>query len=102
GDFIGAYTGLVHTLTEQEQNPYCFHYPTTFFFSQVLAIDAAKEGNLLRFLNHSNTPNLQPAWGMDRNLLHLTFFTNRPIEKGEQLTFNYGPHFWRHRDVIHS
>lgn len=102
GDFIGEYTGNVRQLhrLNPDHNPYCFHYPTRFFSWNYFMIDALKEGNALRYINHSDTPNLKPACLIDRGLLHLVLLANQPIPKGCQLTFNYGNDYWQSRQKI--
>lgn len=99
GVFIGEYTGLVRRLSrwKPDHNAYCFHYPTRFWSWNYRVVDALHEGNEMRFINHSQHPNLIPKCLVDRGVLHLAFFTSRQIARGEQLTFNYGPDFWRHR-----
>lgn len=100
--YIGEYTGLVRGLSriKPDYNAYCFHYPTKFFSWKYRIIDALQEGNELRFLNHSDHPNLKPICLSDRCLLHLTFKTARPIAKDEELTFDYGHDFWKRRESI--
>lgn len=90
--FIGEYVGVVREVERNhpQVNPYCFHYPTRFWSTNYFVIDAYKEGNLARFINHSKSPNLQPLWILERGLLHLIFFANKDIEAGSELTFNYG------------
>lgn len=97
--FIGEYTGQVRTLSRwrPDSNAYCIQYPTRFLSWNYYIIDAFKDGNEMRFLNHSDEPNLQLACLVDRGLSHLVFFSNQKIFKGEQLTFDYGPDYWKHR-----
>ncbi len=99
GEYVGEYTGTVrrHDYLHPNFNSYCFHYPTRFFSAQYTYIDALYEGNSLRFLNHSNRPNLQPRCLFDRGLLHLVFFAKKTIRSGEQLTFDYGKDYWKIR-----
>ena len=99
GTFIGEYTGIVKRLYRKhpDHNEYCFHYPTRFWSLKYFAIDAMREGNLLRFVNHSSNPNLQPLCLIDRGLLHLVFVSNQPIAKGTELRFDYGQDFWSKR-----
>lgn len=101
GSYIGEYTGIVRRLNRfnPDHNAYCFHYPTRFWSWKYFMIDALHEGNETRFINHSNDPNLQPQClvNADQGLLHLVFFAAKHIDKGSQLTFNYGPDFWKRR-----
>lgn len=97
GTCIGEYTGVVRRLYRKhpDHNPYCFHYPTKFWSFKYWTVDALHEGNITRFINHSNSPNLTPGCVVDRKLLHIVFLANRLIKQGEQLTFNYGMlKFW--------
>lgn len=97
--YIAEYTGKVRQIDRlhKDLNSYCFHYPTRFFSWNYTVIDSINQGNETRFINHSDTPNLQPRWIYDRGLMHLVFFTARFIPKGTQLTFNYGKDFWKNR-----
>lgn len=96
GKFVGEYAGVVRQLHRghPDHNPYCFHYPTKFWSLKYFTVDSMREGNLTRFINHSNHPNLQPLCLVDRRLLHQVFIANRTIKKGEQLTFDYGEDYW--------
>jgi hypothetical protein len=96
GAFIGEYTGLVRRLYRRRPDPngYCFHYPTRFGSLKYFVIDALKEGNLLRFVNHSDRPNLLPFCAVDRGLLHTIFMTSHFVSKGKQLTIHYGDDYW--------
>lgn len=100
--FIGEYTGNIRQLDKKEPdiNGYCFHYPTKCFSLNYYVIDALYEGNMLRFINHSEKPNLQPLWLVDRGVLHLVFIANQLITKGTELTFNYGKDYWKYRQKV--
>lgn len=99
GQFVGEYTGIVRQLQRNhpDQNPYCFHYPTKWWSLSYFVVDSLKKGNLTRFFNHSNQPNLKPLCLVDRRLLHLVFVANREIQQGEELTFDYGEDYWSKR-----
>lgn len=100
--FIGEYTGRVRRLDQKSAPPnaYCFNYPTRFLSSKSFTIDAMRQGNQTRFINHSEEPNLEALWLVSKRLLHLIFIARRPILKGEQLTFNYGADYWLYRDKV--
>eukprot|EP00644_Phytophthora_capsici_P012496 jgi/Phyca11/552207/estExt2_Genewise1Plus.C_PHYCAscaffold_460340 len=54
-------------------------------------VDASSCGNLTRFFNHSCAPNLEvAAVRVDSFVPRLALFARRRIEKGEELTFDYG------------
>jgi uncharacterized protein len=93
--YIGEYVGLVRKIQRfhADVNSYCMHYPTAFFSYNYFVLDAKDEGNETRFINHSNSPNLKPLCVLDRNLLHVVFYTTQRIVKGEELTFFYGKGF---------
>jgi uncharacterized protein len=102
GALIGEYTGEVRRLfrSRPDHNAYCFHYPTRYWSLKYFIIDGLREGNALRFINHSDRPNLHPACLVDRGLLHQVFFTNKEIPQGTQLTFDYGEDYWARRSKI--
>ena len=99
-EFIGEYIGLVRRLYrfQPENNPYCLQYPSLFFSFTPYMVDAQHQGNETRFLNHSYKPNLEMDILLDNGLMHIGFFTNQPISKGTQLTFNYGKDYWKTRE----
>lgn len=102
GCFIGEYTGIVRRLSRNhsDYNPYCFHYPTRFWSLKYFVVDSMREGNLTRFINHSNNPNLQPLCLVDRGVLHQVFVAKNKIKKDEQLTFDYGDDYWAKRKKV--
>jgi hypothetical protein len=99
GEYIAEYTGEVREidLLHKDLNSYCFHYPTRWWAKNYTVIDALRQGNETRFINHSSHPNIEPRWLYDRGLMHLVFFASKFIPKGTQLTFNYGKDFWKTR-----
>jgi hypothetical protein len=102
GSFIGNYAGVVRPMQRKiaRMSPYYFHYPTKLWSYQYHVVDAEGCGNEMRYLNHSDQPNLEPSYILDRGLLHLVFFTQRFVMKGEQLTFDYGQDYWREREKV--
>ncbi|XP_039391338.1 histone-lysine N-methyltransferase SETDB2-like [Mauremys reevesii] len=60
----------------------------------IYLLDATKEGNVGRFLNHSCWPNLfvQSVFveTHNRNFPWVAFFTNRHVKAGTELTWDYG------------
>lgn len=102
GQFVVEYAGAIRQLSRRhpDQNPYCFHYPTKWWSLKYLTIDAMKEGNLSRFINHSTHANLQPLCVVDRKLLHLIFVAKHAIPQGKQLTLDYGDDYWIKRHKV--
>lgn len=92
GTFVGEYAGLIRRLfrNHPEINSYCMQYPTKWWNFNYYVVDALNEGNLLRFANHSDDPNMEPVCLVDRGLLRMILVTRKPVEKDEQLMFNYG------------
>ena len=68
----------------------------TFLFTlnDEYVIDANQDGNIARWINHSCEPNCEAVIyehaGGDRRCDRIFIVTLRPIEAGEELTFNYG------------
>ncbi|MBA3816037.1 MAG: SET domain-containing protein-lysine N-methyltransferase [Parachlamydiaceae bacterium] len=102
GDFIGEYTGELRMLSRwrSDQNGYCLHYHTKWWSLNYYVIDAMLLGNLMRFINHSDFPNIQPLCAVDRGLQRQIFIARNPILKGTQLTINYGADYWTKRQKI--
>lgn len=99
GSFIGEYAGIVrrHSKRLDEANPYCFEYPVFFLGKTPYTIDAKDEGNLLRFINHSYRPNLYLKRAYSQGIMHIILRAKEDIAKGCELTYDYGPNYWRKR-----
>lgn len=99
GAFAGEYTGLVRQISRWrgDHNAYCFHYPGKCCSLKLFVVDALHEGNILRFVNHSDIPNLKPLCMVDRGMTHIAFMATRPIAIDEQLTIDYGENYWKER-----
>jgi hypothetical protein len=73
---------------------YAWNYPDELPDGTEFEVNALREGNELRFANHSSRPNL----AVDHTLvdgLFVTFFrVLRPVPRGEQLTVDYGEEYW--------
>lgn len=82
GELVGVYSGLIDR--ENSQN---MHY---LMRTPDLIIDALNAGNYTRYFNHSSmAPNLDLKYVYFQNLAYSLFITNRKIEMGEELLFNY-------------
>lgn len=92
GEFIGEYVGLVRRCTYlfANVNPYCFRYPLYRIGFWIYTIDAQDFCNETSFINHSDSPNCDAVVTINNDLLHVCVITNKAIEKGSQLTYEYG------------
>ena len=97
--YIGEYAGLVrkHKKRLDEANAYCFEYPVYFNDKTPFTIDAKEEGNLLRFINHSDKPNLALKPVYSQSIMHIILRTKEVVAKGTELTYDYGPTYWKKR-----
>ncbi len=94
--YLGEYTGIVREKLDLSDvdNAYLFRY-LKLGWNRKLVIDAQKKGNFTRFINHSETPNLLSGGIVVDQIYHIIFYSNRLIETGEQLTYNYGEDYWK-------
>ncbi len=99
GAFLGEYTGIIKKYRPiiDDKNAYCFEY-TIGYKKTKYTIDAREKGSLIRFVNHSSSPNLSPIAIVSDNVMHIIFRTNRHVAKDEELTYDYGPNYWAKRE----
>lgn len=100
GNYVGEYTGIVRRNDRRYFEPlnnYCYEYPVEDEIGRSFVIDAT-QGNLTRFINHSRKPNLNPIHIYYDGYYHLIFIALCPIQKGEQLSYNYGENYWYLRE----
>lgn len=101
GQYICEYVGEIISFEETERRGKEYDaVGRTYLFDldfnekdNPYTVDAAKFGNVSRFINHSCDPNLG-VWAvwtdcLDLNLPKLCLFTLRPIKENEELTFDY-------------
>lgn len=95
--YVGEYCGEVRKRRWRDsRNDYVFGY-VIGPHDTPWVIDASKKGNFTRFFNHSYTPNLISRWIITGGVAHIGFFSTCLIERGEEMTFDYGPYYWRNR-----
>lgn len=103
GDLVGEYTGVIQPSVDAPADElidghywsdYAWNYPDELPDGSEFEINALKEGNELRFANHSSRPNM----AVDHTLvdgLFVTFFRMiEAVEPGTQLTVDYGEEYW--------
>jgi len=52
-------------------------------------IDATSKGNISRYINHSCDPNAETQKWTVNGELRIGFFSVKPIQAGEEITFDY-------------
>lgn len=99
GDYIGEYTGLVRKRTPRidRANDYTFEYAIGEWGRNPFIIDASRSGNITRFINHGDEPNLESLSVYANGLMHIILLATKDIEVGEQLSYHYGDIFWKKR-----
>lgn len=91
--WVGLYTGIIRL--RRNPNPYCFTYPIQCWYRRKLTIDGQAYGNWIRYLNHRSKPNCDPFPLWMHGSIHIALRTNRAIEAGEELCYNYGAPYWK-------
>jgi hypothetical protein len=99
GDYVGEYTGIVRKrmIFSLNHNDYCFSYPTSEVGFRRHMIDALKNGNELRYANHSRKPGMEPRCVLVDGVLHVIFEAIQNLPAGSELTFNYHHNYWKTR-----
>lgn len=96
--YAGEYTGVLRRNDMRRYftpiHHYGFQYPLLDDLGRNYLIDAEKQGNITRFYNHSEKPNLKPAYALVDGIYHAIFISIRRIRKGEQLSYTYKKGFW--------
>ena len=93
GSVIGEYTGVVRNENRatDRANGYTFTYDP---FNQLyMLVDAQKQGNYMRFANHSaKYANAKPRLVYDEphRRWHVLLVATKEIPRGDQVLFNYG------------
>ena len=99
GGYIGEYTGMIRKRRRgsDKKNDYCFEYTIGDWVYNPFIIDAKEEGNMTRYMNHSEEPNVESLSVFVQGLMHIIFVAEKPIAPGDQLCYHYGDIFWKKR-----
>ncbi|MBP9765315.1 SET domain-containing protein-lysine N-methyltransferase [Candidatus Babeliales bacterium] len=91
GQFIQEYTGVSVSIVQGLDTTYAWNFLMMQEYPDRLAIDSIFEGNEMRFVNHSNHPNILciTMLGLDGNF-HVCYVARAFIKAGEQLFVSYG------------
>lgn len=109
-DLIGEYTGIVqeafHFDPEDKETSakteYAWDYPDEIPGLPPLEINARYAGGVLRFVNHSFTPNLRIEHTVVGNEWKIFFVADENIETDAELFVDYGDAYWavESREII--
>lgn len=96
GDLIQEYVGvLIDDLDGARDMSYAWNI-LKVPGRNLLFIDPRQQGNEMRFVNHSDIPNVEPQLVLGRDgRYHLCYVAKKDIKKDQQLLVNYGPLYWK-------
>lgn len=94
--FIGEYTGRIELSPpfSSRNHDYAFQYPGRTWYGVSHMVQAAKAGNEMRFINHSQGPNVEAVGLYCEGLVRVAIHSIGFIPKGDQLTLCYGERYW--------
>lgn len=100
--YIGEYTGLLRrrNLIFRNVNDYCFQYPREWLATKAFTIDSEDQGNVTRFINHSDQPNVESLAFFYDGIFRIGFRAIEDIPAGSQLTYDYGDIYWNNRKKL--
>lgn len=99
-EFIAEYTGMLRrSKWRDRKNAYCFEYTLAGGVKTPYTIDAQDQGGISRYVNHSSSPNLLSALATMDWVSHVVLIASEPIQKGEQLCYDYGSDYWSRRET---
>jgi uncharacterized protein len=98
--YIGEYTGQIRKFRRRQdnKNSYCFEYQIGEAKRSHYTIDAKYMGNVVRFINHDYFPNLTTLAAYSNQIIHIILKTSQFIPKDTELTYDYGPRYWKDRE----
>lgn len=98
-EFVGEYVGMVSRTCDRKSSDslsYSLRYPTC---DDGFEVDAREYGNITRFLNHSSCPNVVFRKTKINGVPHVFCASIASIQKGTQLTVDYGASYWKVQGV---
>ncbi len=98
GEFIGEYVGEIVLHSALDYSDYYYRYPALDQSGIPFKIDA-RDGNIIRFVNHSKKFNACMHRAYVAPFYHQILIADRDIEIGEQILYDYGDRYWDTRCV---
>lgn len=77
-------------------------YPREWISTKAFTIDSKEQGNVMRFINHSDTPNLESISIFYDGVFRITFRALQDIPVGSELSYDYGGIYWSHRRKVQN
>ena len=103
GEFLGEYVGEMISQEEADRRGQLYdirNHSSLFMLTADVALDAERKGNLMRYINHSATPNTTPRTVTVNGDNRIGFYALQDIEAQTELTFNYGYNFSVNNDFV--
>ena len=103
GEFLGEYVGEMISQEEADRRGQLYdirNHSSLFMLTADVALDADRKGNVMRYINHSSTPNTTPRTITVNGDNRIGFFALQDIEAQTELTFNYGYNFSVNNDFV--
>ncbi len=106
-EFIGEYAGVIQASLEDSgrelseggyESDFSWYYLDKIKDAPPLEINGRLEGNEMRFVNHSHTPNLEVEHTLHKGQWILFFKAKENIIKDDQLLISYGNEYWNDSD----
>lgn len=94
GSYLGEYCGVVLSIEREsrcEPPRYSVEYPCC---DNGFEINASEYGSLMRFINHSTSPNAEFRHIYHSNIAHVICVCTREIPVDTQITVDYGASYW--------
>jgi SET domain-containing protein len=85
-EYVGEVISMAEAIARHPHDPQDPNHTFYFQLDDERVIDAVRDGNDSKWINHSCRPNCEPQ---ELNG-HIFIKTRRPVFRGEELTFDYG------------
>jgi len=100
GGFIGEYVGEQIPKTSDKKESLRDHVNLNYNFGYDLEsnIDSARVGNEMRYINHAKAKaNAEAGTKLVFGEQRIGLWAKKPIRRGEEILFDYGPGYWKNK-----